>query len=332
MMKAMKIIIISLILTLVAASFSEASLRKPGINGAAFLKIGVGSRMVALGSAVTTISGDPNTIFWNPAGIVIDAGKTQVGVNYNNWLIGMKHTAGVVTHSFGDLGTVGVGFIHIGLSNILADRDIAPPGYKQYQIDQATSATYNYSDIALMASYAKAVTDHFNMGMTVKYIREHIDNKAASSVAFDFGVIYKTGFRDLKIGARMSNLGNDLTFFAMHAPIPLSFAIGTSMSLAKEENTQVKAFFDFVKPQDNPQLYFLGAEWNLYNRLVARGGYKFNYSGVTDKEGTYQTAEGFSFGLGLNVPVAGYELWFDYAFTNFDLFNNTNRFTLKFEF
>lgn len=331
-MKAMKIIIITLVMTLLTASFSEAGLRKPGINGAAFLKIGVGARMVALGSAVTTITGDPNTIFWNPAGIVTAAGKTQVGINYNDWLIGMKHTAGVATHSFGDLGTVGIGFVHIGLSDIVADRDIAPPGFEKDQIDKATSSTYNYSDIALMLAYGKQFTDRFRMGATVKYIREHIDDVAASSVAFDFGVVYDTGFRDLRIGARMNNLGKDLTFFAIHAPIPLNFAIGSSMSLAKEENTQVKAFLDFVKPQDNPQLFFLGGEWNLYNRLVARGGYKFNYSGVKDKDGTQETAEGFSFGAGLNVPVAGYQLWLDYAYTSFDLFDNTHRFSLKFEF
>ncbi|MDZ7260995.1 MAG: hypothetical protein ONB05_02595, partial [candidate division KSB1 bacterium] len=68
-MKFIKTVVVTLILLLITASFSLAELRKPGITGAAFLKIGVGARMVALGSAATTIYGDPNAIFWNPAGI-----------------------------------------------------------------------------------------------------------------------------------------------------------------------------------------------------------------------------------------------------------------------
>jgi len=331
-MKSIKIMSLALSLVLVVASFGGAALRKPGINGAAFLKIGVGARMVALGSAATTIYGDPNMIFWNPAGIQIEPGKTQVAFNHNDWLIGMNHVAGVVTHSFGEIGTVGFGFIHIGLSDILADRDIAPPGFESEQIDKSFSETYDYSDLAILLSFSRQFTDRFRMGATFKYIREHIDDISAWSIAFDFGAIYDTGFRDLTIGARLNNLGKDLTFFAINAPIPLNFSVGASMSLAKEENTQLIAFLDFTKPQDNPQLYFLGGEWNIYNTLFIRGGYKFNYSDVRDRNGTRQTDEGFSFGGGLYLPISGYKLWLDYAMTDFSIFDNTHRFSLRFEF
>lgn len=336
-MNVSKIITFTLVLMLLSASFTEAGqLRKPGIDGAAFLKIGAGARMVALGSAATTIYGDPNMVFWNPAGIQIDEGKTQIGLNYNDWLINLNHNAGAITHGFGDLGTVGVGVIYMGLSDLVADRDITPPGYTA-PVPEGSGVgmydTYDYYDMAITLAYSKQFTDHFRMGASVKYIREKIDTEAAAAVAFDFGAIYETGFRDLTFGARINNVGGDLKFYAIGAPLPLNFSIGAAMSIAKEENTSLRAFIDLTKPKDNQQLYFAGGEWTLFDKLALRGGYKLGYSGALDETTRYkQTDEGFSFGGGLALPVSGYNLWLDYAFTDFSVFDDSHRFSLRFEF
>ncbi|MDZ7272405.1 MAG: PorV/PorQ family protein [candidate division KSB1 bacterium] len=323
-------------LLLVASMAAAGQLRKPGIDGAAFLKIGVGARMVALGSAATTIYGDPNQIFWNPAGIQTDAGKTLVGLNYNKWLIDINHTALAVTHGLGDVGSFGLGVIYMGLSDLTADRDLAPPGYEE-PVPEAPGVgrydTYNYYDLAVTLGYSKQFTDRFRMGLAAKYIRESIDNVAANAWAFDFGAVYETGFRDLTFGARINNVGSDLKFYAIGASLPLYFAIGASMSVAKEENTALKAFVDLTKPKDSPQLYFVGGEWTLYDKLALRAGYKFNYSGFTDElTRLKQTDEGASFGAGLALPISGMNLWLDYAFTQFTVFDNTHRFSLRFQF
>ena len=336
-MKFTKIVVVTVILMLLAASYSGAELRKPGINGAAFLKIGTGARMVALGSAATTLYGDPNMIFWNPAGIEINDGKTQVGFNYNDWIAGLNHMSGAVSHSFSKFGTFGVGFIYMGLSDVTADRDIAPPGAESSQMERAGALqfeTYNYSDMAFILAYSKQFTDRFRMGVSVKYIRENIDDVVADAYAFDFGAVYETGLRDLTFGARLNNVGGDLKFYAFNSPLPLNFSIGASASLAKEEKSDLKAFVDFTKPQDSPQLFFSGLEWLVRDMFALRGGYKFGYSGsLDDKTRLSQTDEGMSFGAGLNLPIiSSYKLWLDYAFTSFSVFNNTHRFSLKFEF
>ncbi len=311
----------------------QAAVRKAGLNGMPFLKIGVGARMVALGSAVTTVYGTPNAMFWNPAGIDVDAGVTQVALNHNKWIISLDHEAAAVTHGFGNLGTFGLGFIYLGISDIPADRDIAPPGFEYAQIDQATSATYSYYDMAMILSYAKRLTDRFRMGANVKFLREHIDDQDVNVFAFDFGAIYETGFRDLTLGARLSNLGSDVEYFAIAVPIPLTFSIGASMTLAKEENTAFKVLVDAAKPQDTAQLYYVGGEWTLQDWFALRGGYKFNYSGVKDANGIAISDEGASFGLGLKLPVGGsVSVMLDYAFTDFGIFDNTHRFSLRLGF
>lgn len=335
-MKVSKIIAFTLVFMLLATVFVVAGqLRKPGINGAAFLKVSVSARMVALGSAATTLYGDPNMVFWNPAGIQIEKGKTQIGLNYNNWLIDLNHNAGAVTHGFGELGTIGIGVVYMGLSDLTADRDIAPPGYTA-PVPEASGVgqldTYDYYDLAITIAYCKQFTDRFRMGASVKYIRESIDSETADAIAFDFGAIYNTGFRDLTFGARINNVGGDLVFYAIGSPLPLNFSIGASASIAEMENSEIKAFVDLTKPMDSPQLYFTGGEWQLFDVLALRGGYKLNYSGSLDETTRYnQTDEGFSFGGGLNLEVMGYKLWFDYAFTNFNVFDDTHRFSLRFE-
>ena len=324
------VFILTIIALLGMVGTSDAAVRKAGINGMPFLKIGVGARMVALGSAVTTIHGDANAMFWNPAGIDVEAGVTQVALNHNKWIISLDHEAGAIVHGFGNLGTFGLGFIYLGISDIPADRDIAPPGFEYAQIDQATSETYSYYDLALMLSYSKRFTDRFRMGGNVKWLREHIDDQTVNVVAFDFGAIYETGFRDLTLGARLNNLGGDVEYFAIAVPIPLTFAVGASMSLAREENSAFRVMVDATKPQDSAQLYFAGAEWTFQDWLALRGGYKFNYSGVKDNNGIATTDEGASFGVGLRLPVGEtMRVNLDYAFTDFGIFDNTHRFTLR---
>lgn len=335
-MKIAKLITFTLVILLLSAAIVGAGLRKPGIDGAAFLKIGVGARMAALGSAATTLYGDPNMVFWNPAGIQIESGKTQLAFNYNSWIVGLSHNALALTHNFGNIGTFGFGIIFLGVSDITADRDIAPPGYTGRAPEAADVGQYDafdYYDLAVSLSYSKQFTDRFRMGASAKLIQEKIDTESASAVAFDFGAIYETGFRDLTFGARINNVGSDLTFYAYNATLPLNFSIGASMSIAKEENTQLRGFVDLTKPKDNQQLYFVGGEWTLYDKFALRGGYKLGYSGSIDEATRLQqTDEGFTFGAGLELPISAYKVWLDYAFTNFNVFDDTHRFSLKFGF
>ncbi len=319
---------VGLAAALAFASTATAQERKAGLNGAAFLKIGVGARMVALGSAATTVHTDPNAMFWNPAGTVLSDGKTSVTFTHNEWLIGMNHDVAAITHDFKGLGTLGIGFIRLGLGGIPADRDIAPTDEVRFlQVDQNSGATYGFNDIAVMVNFARQFTDRLKFGANFKIVREEIDDESATAVAGDFGVIYETGFRDLTLGARLNNLGGDLEFFNNRAPIPLSFALGASMSIAREENTRFTALIDAFKPQDEPQFYFAGGEWALANRLFLRGGYKLGFSGTRDDFGKQNTDEGFSFGGGVVLPFGDAILHLDYAFTEFSILDNTHRFS-----
>ena len=338
--------VILVTLILLGAVPGSASIRKSGLTGAAFLKIGVGARAVALGSAYTTIPGDANQMFWNPAGIAIDGGRSQVALSYNRWIADLNHFAAAMSHDFGNVGTLGVGLVGLGLAGVDnadgADRDAVPPvletTYTGFR--DTGSGNYDYQDLALQVSWAREF--RLTLGATAKVINQNIDELSATAAAVDFGAIYRVGYRGARIGARINNLGDDLKFFKVAAPLPLLFSIGSAVDLVdNDQGLKVTLLADATKPQDSEQLLFTAAEAEYRDFLKLRGGYKFNYSNETDEKvdevtgsrfSAPRTEEGFTLGLGVLLPYGGYDAVVDYAFTEFGILDNVHRISLQFEF
>jgi hypothetical protein len=333
-----------------AASFiggvADAQVRKAGLTGASFLKIGVGARAVALGSAYTTVRSDVNQLFWNPAGITLKEGRTQATFTYNQWIADLSHYAAGVSHDFGTWGTWGIGAVAMGVSDIPATRDVVPSflsGTYTGFVDPRTDATYDYQDMAVSLTWAYQFTDRLSMGITGKYISQKIDSESANAYAIDAGAIFDIGFKGARIGARINNLGSDMTYYAIGAPLPLIFSVGTSINLFEQEEQGMRftTMLDATKPQDGEQLLFAAGEFQIMKYFMLRGGYKFNYSGIADKKtdeitkqqvSADRTEEGYTLGGGIDYPFGNYRMGVDYAYTQFGILDNVHRVTLNIGF
>jgi hypothetical protein len=316
-----------------------AQVRKAGLNAAAFLKVGVGARNVGLGSASNSITEDVGQMFWNPAGMALGTDQMQGTVSYNKWIADLNHNAFGVSYKLADIGTVGIGAIMFGVNNITAYRDIAPPALVSQQIDQATSGTYNYQDLALQASFARNFSDQLALGVTLKYISETLDDMTKGAFAVDVGSIYTIGtlsniIYDWKISARLSNMGSGIKYYDVESPIPITFGVGTSFKPIKDDKAgELLVAIDAVKPQDSPQLFYVGGEYTFGGFISVRSGYKVGYTGAQD-DGTStraaikQSIEGLSIGGGVRVEMSGYILHFDYAMTQMDILDAVHRITL----
>ncbi|HMB91893.1 MAG TPA: PorV/PorQ family protein [Rhodothermales bacterium] len=327
-----------IILLLAAGLTLDASAqRKAGRNGGAFLEIGIGAREVGLGSAVSSLTNDANQIFWNPAGTALRDNQTfSAAFSYNDWIADLSYTAAAAGYNLGSTGTVTVGVQVFGVSDIPANREngYSDPILQGLVTDNETSATFNYTDLAVSVSYARYFFDRLSLGATFKVINESIDSESASAVAFDFGSVYSIGFSGWQIAARLSNLGSPITFYNQDNPLPLTFSIGTSIYPVNTERTRVMLALDTIKPQDSQQLIFGGAEVSLYDLLFLRGGYKFNYSGKDDdgtsgRDPIATSIEGMSLGGGIQYEISGFGVGIDYAFTQMDLLDNVHRLTLR---
>ncbi len=332
-MKTLRLSAMCLVAVLLATQVSVSQDRKAGLTGAAFLKVGVGARAVALGSAVTAMYGDVNQMFYNPAGIALTDQTLQATFNYNKWIADLGTSSAAVSYNIEGVGTIGVGVITLGLSDIKADRDFDPDG-NNAQFDKNSAGTYNYRDIAYQATFSKYVIDQLSLGITIKGITQSIDGVSASAFALDFGSVYHIGVLDWTIAARFNNLGSDLKYFDIASALPLQFTIGTAMSPIKTENSAVMLAVDAAKPQDGPLYLFSGIEYSTMDLLAFRFGYKFNYSG-TKSQPTIgaptvdNTIEGFSAGLGVHTTYEGYTIAVDYSYTKMMLLDNAHRFTVS---
>jgi hypothetical protein len=316
--------IVTLVVLLLIASPLVLAQRKAGVNGAAFLKVGVGARSVAMGSAVTTLRGDVEQMFYNPAGIATSGPMIQASFSYANWLAGISHTVGSVMYNLEGIGTVGIGFITFGDNDIPATRDITDP---------STSSTYNWTDMALQATFARYVTDRLSLGITAKYIHESIDDLTASAVAFDVGSLYDIGLMDWRVGARLSNIGSDITYYDYGSSIPITFSMGTSIMPLSASDQKWRVSVDVVKQQDYIPYFNIGMEYTALDLLTLRGGYKLNYSDVedpgrTDRNPIMTSIEGWSIGGGVHTSYDNLDIRVDYAFTDMKILRDVHRFSI----
>ncbi len=340
--KCLAVVIVLLVLGM-AVQTADAQTRKSGVNSAAFLKIGVGARQVALGSAATSLTGDVSNMFWNPAGVALQNETMQATFTHNNWIAGLAQEVAAVSYNLEDIGTIGVGFMTFGVSGIPADRDygFTDPQLGALEIDQVAAETYDYQDLLVQATLSRYITDNLSLGVSVKYLNEKIDDQNASAIAFDLGSVYHVGVMGWSIGARLSNLGADMKFYDYAAPIPLTFSIGTSMTpITFGESSSIMMAVDLVKPQDGQQYYFSGMELNVDKTFFLRAGWKFNYSyfgligdgidgGTTQRAPIQTSLEKGSFGGGIRVPFEDYAIGFDYAYTVFTSLDAVHRFTIQ---
>jgi len=333
-MKTLRFLIVCILAMLFLMQDGYSQDRKAGLTGAAFLRVGVGARAVAMGSAVTAIAHDVNQMFYNPAGIALTDETWQASFSYNKWIADIAHNTAAVSYNIEGVGTVGFGFITFGVSDIPADRDIPnDPLLAPFQVDFVTASTYDYRDLAYQATFSRYVIDQLALGITLKGVSQKIDDQTATAYAVDFGSIYHVGVLDWTIAARFNNLGSDLRFYDIDVGLPLQFTIGTALAPVKTENSSLMVALDATKPQDGPLYLYSGAELSFMDMLSLRAGYKLNYSGTDESpvSGTSinSTIEGVSLGGGVRTTFQGFNVAVDYSFTEMKLLKDAHRFTIR---
>jgi hypothetical protein len=177
-------------------------------------------------------------------------------------------------------------------------------------------------DLALSASYGFTWNDKLDLGSTLKYIRQAIDDQAAGSAALDLGALYgfDLGDRRFTAGLAVLNLGPGIKFTDRRYDLPLTFRAGLSH---KVYGTGMVLDADVSKPIDNYPSLALGVELPLSSKFFLRSGYRYRLNG--NELGAWS---GFAAGIGFNIA----RFSFDYAFSPFGELGNTHRFSLSMKF
>jgi len=320
------------------------TISRVGTTAAPFLKISVGARALAMGDAVTSLTGDVTGLYWNPAGIA-GMTNTQVGLSHYSYIADLTYDYAAASFPVADAGTFGIYFSLLNSPDIERTTINNPMGTGE----KVSAAFY-----AVGLGYGRDLTDRFSIGASVKYIRESIWHSMAEGYGFDIGLIYLTPFKNIKLGMMISNFGpamqmdgRDLQIqhdisssFAGNNenidgkldvdefPLPMQFKMGLSADLARDfldlpAHTWVVAF-DAVHPNDSDEYINVGTEFGLYERFFLRTGYRKLF--LTETEG------GFTFGGGAKVEVMGFNLAVDYANADFGRLDHQNKFSFTLSF
>ncbi len=86
--------------------------------------------------------------------------------------------------------------------------------------------SFDAGDVAVGVTYGRSLTDKFSAGITANYLQSSLATYSASATTFDFGTLYNTGYRSLKIGMAIQNIGSDMTFIDDTVKMPTSSGSG----------------------------------------------------------------------------------------------------------
>ena len=312
---------------------------KTGTTIGQFLLIEPSARVAGMGNAGVTTFGEIQAAYFNP-GALGHLDESGVQFTHSQWVADISYNYAAAGVRMGAANMLLLTFTSLSSGEIDV-RTVDSP--------QGTGERYTVSDIAIGLGFSRRVSDRFSAGLHVKYIQETIWHSSMSAVAFDFGVLYQLPFRAF-IGASLSNFGSKGSFDGRDLRIrydqdpdqfgdnsnlpaaletesfalPIFFRVGMGFPVLDTPNNRMLVVADAFHPSDNDESVSLGVEWTLLKLVSVRAGYQHLF--LEDAE------VGLTLGAGLNYETSGLGFHFDYAWNEYGLLGDAQRFSLGFSF
>ena len=321
---------------------NSESISKTGTTSAQFLKIGTGARAASMGNAFTAMSGGISSMYWNPAGMTSIRRLEAVFIS-SDWIAGIKFNYTAVGLKLGQAGVIG-----LSMTNLSTPEDVV----RTVEKPNGTGEFFDANDLAINVSYARKLTSKFSIGGNLKYIRQNIWHANANSIAADLGALFTTPFKNIRLGASLSNYGPDMQMTgrdqkfsvdpdpinegnvefvnAMYEtdkfPLPLIFRVGLSGEIINTDFSRVTFAIDALHPNDNVEWINFGLEFSSREMFFLRGGFSTLFREDTE--------EGLTFGSGFNYRLAGSstQIKLDYSYSEFGKLRDVQRLSIGIHF
>jgi len=306
---------------------------KVATAGFQFLRVGVGARETALAESGTAFAEGTGAMYWNVAGLI---GDDRVGVQFfqNPWFATIEQSFMAARIPLSLDNVVGISV------NLLSMDDM-----EETTIDepQGTGRKFSAGDLALTAAYAQRISDRFNAGIAVKYVREYIWDMVADGWAFDVGLTYR--FERLSLGMAFKDFGSNKTISGQQLELnqqiyqdwptspalvslvpkeislPMSFQFGAGYAVVKNDSHEFRAMANIAYYIDIGETQNIGAEYILLRDYAFRVGYKFN-----------RDIMGLSFGVGVKTVIGSTDIGADFAAVEMKEFGYRTQFSLFMSF
>lgn len=332
-MKSSSGIILGVILLSFGSSFGQ--LQKLAQTGMKFLSVSTDPKISAMGDAASAVEGRSESMFFNPAAMARLDHNVDAGAGSVRWIAGIHYVYGSLAFrpAHGKYGVIGVSVVSVMYGDFNATiRSTSESGYENV-------GTFSPSAGCVGLGYANALTDKFAIGGNVKYVYQNLGSVytsilgnnqygrtdyARNVMAFDFGILYRTGYKSLLFGMHVRNFSQEIKYLEEGFQLPLTFKVGLSMNVLDFFDVDpgkhtLLLSVDAVHPRDYPEQINVGGEYLFAGMFALRAGYS-----------TPNDEHGFNAGVGLLKNFSGYQIGWDYAYTPFGLFGDVHRFSFHF--
>ncbi len=302
-----------------------------------FLEISVHPRAAAQSDAITASEfASSAAMFYNPAAMGWMENRFSAGFGITNWIADITYNtaSAAVRTNYGVFGA-SLLFADYGGGIIGTIAATNERGYQEY--GELNVSNPEPSAMAIGLGYGVAVTDRFGVGGNAKYVLQDLseailssdgttESNSTSTVAFDFGLMYRTGFRSLNLAMSVRNFARELRYVQENFELPLTFNVGVSMNVldltAMDPNVHALRFsLEAERPRDFSEQIKAGGEYTFMDMVSVRAGY------------TYPTDEqSVSLGGGLKYDTSAVGFSADYAYTAFGLFGAVHRMGVSLSF
>jgi len=295
---------------------------KVGTTSFQFLKVVPNAYVSAMGGASAATIFSSEAVFFNPAGLTRTS-EIDISASYLDYFLDVNISSFSMAYQINGIGTIGLQAMICNIGDI-EETTVA----NSYVKDDGTffpgltGRVISPNSMVVGLSFARNITNKLTFGLTAKYVREDLVVAHTSAMIFDGGVLYKTGYKSLILGAMLQHFGKEIKYFEKAYPLPQALTIGVSGYLLAPKGAflmtttdhKLLVAYDMVQTRDHSQQQHLGLEYVLNDLLALRYGYKFFYD-----------EESVTAGAGVTVK----RLSLDYAYNNFgEYLNAVHRFTL----
>ncbi len=328
-------IVLLILLSQIFANYIFAQDRqKLAQTGLKFLSVSLDPRASGMGDAVTSVFAKSTSMLYNPSIMGEMDGIADFSFGSTRWIADINYIYGTGAFNLfdGDYGVIGVSLVAVDYGDFIGT--IVAPNDNGY----LEVGTFKPTSMALGFGYANKLSEKFSVGGNIKYVRQSmgtavsgydaagnskIEDNSVNSLAFDFGILYHTGFKSLDFGMSIRNFSSELKYKDEEFQLPLTFKIGLSINALDLFNIDRSVHslllaVDASHPRDYPEQISVGAEYLFLNTFAIRGG----FTSPTDEQE-------FSAGVGIRQSIADIKFAIDYSYTPFGIFSNVHRFSVN---
>ena len=332
MKSTFRLLAVTLILALQILGAEDIKLAQTGFQ---FLSVTSDARAAGMAEAMTTIKGSSAALFFNPATMARSDALAEASFSQNEWFADITHVTASVSLSprNGYYGVFAFSLQSVDYGEV--------EGTMVWPNDQGYVDTeiFNPSALCLGFGYAKALSDKFSVGGHVKSAHQYLGKSVIpvtdttlttvknnlSTLAYDFGTIYETGWKDFAFGMSVRNFSGEIKYQSEGFQPPLTFTLGMSIDVSQfallgilksplNRDSKFVVSIDALHLRSAPEKLNIGMEYNPISLLYLRAGYLYNYD-----------EPGITYGIGLVKSI----LSVDYAAVPFGRFDMVQKISVQ---